>query len=170
MKKLAVIVLLLGIITVVVSFYSHKKNIALKELLHNCESYGIVKANVFFSNPFKANRIIFDLNDDSSEHERRIDPVHLLLQFSAKLDLEKIDRLILSHNGSNKIYIMGSDLKSLANSYRNGGRIWSFTHLPENIYLMSGEQPFSEKSGKLLQVIGKQAEDVNSLIEIWTGH
>jgi hypothetical protein len=143
---------------------------ALQEALESCPTYGIVEADAYYEKAFSSDVVVFDLKEEASDTARRIDPVHLLMQFSAKVDLYSIKRIVLAQEGQRIFYIDSSDLRQLANSYDGGGRVWAFNHLPERVCTMSGQKPYGTWTGGWLGVLGEQAEDLNDLIERWTGY
>ena len=156
---------------IVVAFgYPRLHNNSIREHLKSCETYGVVSADVYYASIFTSDVVVFDLKAGSSSGARRIDPVHLLLQFAAKVDFSSSERVILARDGTQKFYIDASDLKRLASSYDGGGRIWAFNHLPENSRTMSGTSAYGTWTGGWLGVAQKQEADLNSLIEGWTGY
>jgi hypothetical protein len=146
------------------------RNTPLQNRLKSCETYGVVNASAYYSHLLTTDTIVFDLKQSSSSGARRIDPVHLLMQFAAKFDFNGLDRVILARDGTPKFYVDASDLKELASSYDAGGRIWAFNHLPERSRTMSGERAYSEWTGGWLGVAQRQADDLNSFIQAWTGY
>jgi Zn-finger nucleic acid-binding protein len=142
----------------------------LRSKLERCESHGVVIVRVCYSGVFGGDTVVFDLRDGGSAGARRIDPVHLLMQFSDKLDLYSIRRLVLARNGRHRFYIIASDLRTLADSYAGGGRMWAFNNLPSKVRRMDGTHAFEEWSGGWLGVLQKQVEDLNKFITDWTGY
>ena len=142
----------------------------LRTKLKACPSYGIVEADAYYDGVISTDTVVFDLLDGGSVTARRIDAVHLLLQFSDELDLYTVRRIILARNGEQEFYISTSDMRPLAESYANGGRLWAFNHLPENLRTMSGLRSYDEWSGGLLGALQKQAEDLNDVLEKWLGY
>ena len=142
----------------------------LRTKLKRCDSYGIVMADAYYDGTISTDVVVFDLIDGGSSTARRIDPVHLLLQFSDELDLYSVRHVILARNGTKKFKIASSDLRPLAESYANGGRPWAFNNLPASVRTMSGMQAYGEWTGGWLGVMQKQAEDLNDFIAAWTGY
>jgi len=163
---------ILIVITLVAAFmvFQWARHSDLRKKLDACESNGVVKANVYYAGAFATDTVVFDLKDGGSSGARRIDPVHLLMQFAGKLNLNLIDRIVLARNGKEVFYVSGSDLSKPADSYEGGGRVWAFNNLPERVRTMSGSQPYGEWTGGFLGVLKEQSEDVNEFIEEWTGH
>ena len=163
---------ILIVMALTVAFMVHQsvRHSGLRKKLGSCESSGIVNADVYYTGFFAEDTVVFDLKSGGSAAARRIDPVHLLLQFSDKLNLYSIERIVLARNGKEVFYISGSDVREPANSYAGGGRIWAFNNLPERVRTMSGTQPFDEWTGGFLGVLKEQSEDVNEFIEKWTGY
>jgi len=155
---------------IVIAAYFWIRNSGLRQSLQSCENYAVVNARVSYQGVFFCDSVVFDLRDGGSSSARRIDPVHLLLEFSSKLDLNSIRRVILARNGRYVFYIESSELRPLASSYAGGGRIWSFNHLPESVRNMNGTRSYSEWSGGWLGVMKEQAEDLNDFIRDWTGY
>jgi hypothetical protein len=147
--------------------YLWLRNSGLREKLEGCEMYGVVIAKVKYDGLFSTDSVVFGLRDGGSGSARRIDTIHLLLQFARRIDLHSIDRLIVARNGTKVFYISSQDLQPLADSYDGGGRIWSFNHLPERVRTMSGQQRFGEWTGGWLGVLSKQTEDLNKFMSEW---
>jgi len=156
--------------TILLVVYLNLRGSELRSKLDQCESSGVVNARVSYSGLIGTEVVIFDLRDGGSAGARRIDPVHLLMQFSGKLDLYAVDRILLARNGTKRFYIAGSDMRRLAQSYAGGGRIWAFNNLPARVRRMDGTQAFDEWTGGWLGVLQKQAEDLNRFITDWTGY
>ena len=135
--------------------------------LKRCPTYGIVDADVYYDGTIATDVVVFDLLDGGSTTARRIDPVHLLMQFCDEIDLYSVRRIIIARNGTQKFYISGSDMRPLAESYANGGRPWAFNHLPENLRTMSGLRAYDQWTGGWLGVLQKQTEDLNDFLAAW---
>ena len=150
--------------------YPRLHNNSIREHLKACETHGVVGADVYYASQFTSDVVVFDLKSGSSSGARRIDPVHLLLQFAAKLDYSSLERVILAREGTQKFYVTASDIKRLASSYDAGGRIWSFNHLPERCRTMSGARAYDTWTGGWLGVAQRQTDDLNSFITAWTGY
>ena len=71
----------------------------LRAKLKACPSCGVVEADAYYDGAISTDTVVFDLLDGGSSTARRIDPVHLLLQFSDELDLYSVRRIILARNG-----------------------------------------------------------------------
>jgi len=163
-------ILIVLALTVAFMVYQSVRHSDLREKLKSCESSGNVNADVYYTGFFAEDMVVLDLQSGGSPAARRIDPVHLLMQFADKLNLYSIKRIVLARNGKEVFYISGSDLREPANSYAGGGRIWAFNNLPERVRTMSGTQPYDEWTGGFLGVLKEQSEDVNEFIEKWTGY
>jgi Zn-finger nucleic acid-binding protein len=162
----------LALIAVVGAYFAYPwiRDSGLREKLAACESHDVIAARVTYDGILSTETVVFDVVDGGSPSARRIDSVHLLMEFAGKLDLYSVKRIILARNGTEKFYISGSDMRPLASSYAGGGRVWAFNHLPENIRTMSGQRAYNEWSGGWIGVLQKQSEDVNDLIKQWTGY
>jgi hypothetical protein len=158
------------VFVVLIPAYSWIRNSELSDKLKLCETYGVVEVDVYYDGMFSSDVVVFDLKDGGSYGARRIDPVHLFLQFASKIDLYSVRRVVLSRSGRHVFYLYTSDLRRLADSYDGGGRPWAFNHLPEYCYTMSGLRAYSEWTGGWLGVLQKQTEDLNDFIKTWTGY
>ncbi len=166
-----------GVVLVAIAFlvplpvgYSWFRNSGLRSKLDACESSGVIHANVTYEGLISTEGVVFDVLDGGSPSARRIDPVHLLLQFAGRLDMYSIERVVLARNGRHVFYISAADLRPLADSYAGGGRVWAFNNVPARVRTMSGGRPYNEWSGGWLGVLQKQSEDVNDFIREWTGY
>ena len=151
-------------------FYSRMRHSALRDDLKRCETYGVVNADVYYDGMFSRSIVVFDLKDGGSHEARRIDPVHLLLQFCSKADLSSVSRVVLARDGREALYIDVIDLRSLTESYEGGGRVWAFNHLPESVRAISGERAYPEWTGGWLVVLQRQSDDLDHFIGEWTGY
>lgn len=150
--------------------YPWVRNFGLRKKLDACESSGIIRAKVTYEGLISTDGVVFDVLDGESASARRIDPVHLLLQFAGRLDLYSVERVVLARNGREVVYVSSAELRPLADSYAGGGRVWAFNNLPASVRTMSGDRAYSEWSGGWLGVLKKQTEDVNDFIRDWTGY
>jgi hypothetical protein len=154
----------------VLLIYVFARGADLRDKLSRCESNGVVEARVSYAGLFGTDTVVFDLRDGGSSGARRIDPVHLLMQFSSKLNLYSVDRVVLARNGDRRFYITSNNLRPLADSYKGGGRSWAFNNLPANVRRMDGTRAYNEWTGGWLGVLQKQSEDLNRFITAWTGY
>lgn len=129
------------------------RNYGLRDKLDRCETSGVVNVKVYYDGLISTNQIVFDLRDGGTSSARRIDPVHLLMQFADKLDLYSVRRIILARNGKHVFFLSGRDLERNADSYAGGGRVWAFNNLPEIVREMNGKQPFGSWTGGWLGVL-----------------
>jgi hypothetical protein len=162
--SIAIPALIVGIVSVI----AFVRNDGLRSKLRACPSASVIAADAYFANLVSSD-VVFDLQGPSDSAARRIDPVHLLMQFAGKLNCDQLPRLILARAGERIFYLRGDDLRKLASSYEGGGRIWAFNHLPERCYSMENEKTFATWEGGWLGVAEKQTDDLNKFIEEWTG-
>ena len=173
-----IIFLCLAIATAIYSFNSDSgagvtdlvQSHELRTKLKTCPSNDTVEVDVYYEGLVSTKVVVFDLLDGSSAGARRIDPIHLLFEFSDELDLYSVEKVILARNGDQKFYIPSSKLRRLTESYVNGGEPWAFNHLPESVRSMSGAEVYGEWTGGVLGVLKEQTEDLNDFIEEWTGY
>jgi hypothetical protein len=144
------------------------RNNAIRDKLHSCESFGVVNADVYYDGALSSRVIVFDLQNGGTGQARRIDPVHLFLQFAGKIDIDSLDRVCFARSGKIKYYIPANTLRPLADSYAAGGRVWSFNNLPQSVRTPEGQPAYSEWTGGWLGVLQKQTEDLNDFIHDWT--
>jgi hypothetical protein len=168
--KLAKWIVVGCILVASIPVYSWMRHSRLRDELERCEAYGVVNADVYYDDVFSNDVVVFDLKDGGSYEARRIDPVHLFLQFGTRADLSSVRRVVLARNGRKVFYIDVSDLRPLTESYEGGGRVWAFNNLPGSVATMSGERAYAEWTGGWLGVLQKQTEDLNHFIEQWTGY
>lgn len=141
-------------------------NSALQSKLDACHSSEVAKIRVWYANAFTQREVVFDYQQPKSA-TRRIDPVHLLMQFGDEIDLYSVEKVHLANNGKIIYYIDSVDFRPLVESYSNGGRIWSFNNLPSRVRTPIGIRVFEEWTGGLLGVLKAQTEDLGVLLETW---
>lgn len=105
------------------------RNIALYSALTSCPTYGTVAGDVRVGYTIGGD-ITFDLRDVKGDC-RRIDPVHLMLQFAGKLKDHSYGNLILARQGREKYHIAKADVDRLGLNYDNDARGWSIMHITE---------------------------------------
>ena len=145
------------------------RNAGLREKLTQCSSHSGIQVRVYYDQYLSTEDVVFDFRGVTGPAVRRIDPVHLLLQFGHKLDETGFRRLILARDGRKLMYIERTDLRELTREYTYGNPVWSFNHLPERLKAMSGGNAYSRWEGGWLGVLEKQTEDLNQFIADWTG-
>ncbi|MBU0717992.1 MAG: hypothetical protein KJ749_07075 [Planctomycetes bacterium] len=160
---------LVGLVAIIALVFFVTRNSGLRALLDQCSSRHGVQVHVYYESVFSKQDVVFDFQGVSGSSVRRIDPVHLLLQFGDKLDKSTTNRLILARNGRNLMYLRSSDLKELTREYTFGNPVWAFNHLPERLLTMSGANAYGRWEGGWLGVLEKQAEQLNTFIDDWTG-
>ena len=146
------------------------RNGGLRTKLAECSSRNGIGVRVYYDSFVSKGDVVFDLREIEGSSIRRIDPVHLLLQFGQLLDKQTTRRLILAHDGRKLMYLRSSDLKELTNEYTHGNPVWSFNHLPERLKTMTGANAYSTWEGGWLGVMKNQSEDLNKFISDWTGY
>jgi hypothetical protein len=149
--------------------YPIVRNSGLRSMLSKCETAETVNADAYYEGIF-GKTIVFDRLEGGSARARRIDTVHLLMQFSGKLDFETVDRIVLARDGQRLFVVKSDDMQRMADSYDGGGRLWAFNQLPIRSRTMEGKQVFHEFTGGWLGVVKKETEQLNEFIEDWTGH
>lgn len=143
------------------------RNFDLANRLSSCESFGVVGGDVRVGYTASGN-IVFDVRACKGD-SRLIDPLHLLMQFGAKIKDTPIAHLSIASGGEEVYRLEKSDLDELARQYELGGRIWAFDHWPERLRTPSGERAFESWSGGFLGVMKAQAEDLNEALRVWIG-
>ena len=146
------------------------RNGGLRTKLAECSSRNGIGVRVYYDSFVSKGDVVFDLQEIEGSTIRRIDPVHLLLQFGQLLDKQTTRRLILAHDGRKLMYLRSSDLRELTNEYTHGNPVWSFNHLPERLKTMAGSNAYSTWEGGWLGVMKRQSEDLNKFISDWTGY
>lgn len=156
----------LGVFVVGLFVYWATRHNDLESCLEGCESKGGIDVRVDYGSLFSREEIVFDLRDTGSQ-VRRIDPLHLLMQFAHNARDKEFKYVILSRNGKKLFLIEQRDLLELSDSYSNGGRIWAFNHFPERVLSMDGRHPYGSWTGGWLGVLKRQTEDLNAFLTAW---
>ena len=139
------------------------RNLILHSALTECPSYGAVADDIRVGYTLDGN-ITFDLHKVKGDC-RRIDPIHLLLQFTSKLKDYNISYLLIACQGKEKYRIAKTDVDRLARNYDNDARGWSFMHLPELLSRPDGTHPFGPWEGGWLGVLTHQMDDLSALMK-----
>lgn len=149
--------------------YKWFRNRELVTTLEACQSYGVINATAYYADAFDDGAVVLDLAKSHDSGARRIDCVHLLMQFAGKLDLRMVKKVVLAREGKQVYYVAATDLRELTSSYKAGGEPWAFHNLPERCRTMAGSPAYDTWSGGWLGVLAKQANDLNSFIDAWLG-
>jgi DNA-directed RNA polymerase subunit RPC12/RpoP len=157
-----------AVLLCLIVLYSWGRNQGLRAELKRCESYGIVDVSVYYRGYLSTRDIVFDFQTGAAKG-RRIDPVHLLMQFASRLNLAGTDNVYLARDGDERFRVASRSLDPLASSYENGGRIWAFNNLPAAVRRIDGSQAYGEWTGGWLGVMKGQVEDLGSFLEQWLG-
>jgi len=73
----------IAIIALCVAVYLGTRNTTLRSHLARCDSYGVVEADVSYSGIVGSDTVVFDLGDGGTVGARRIDVLHLFMQFTS---------------------------------------------------------------------------------------
>jgi|GEM_PF-2899988 len=141
------------------------RNLELATRLSSCDSYKDLAGDIRVGHTLAGN-IIFDVRACKAD-SRKVDPLHLLMQFGDKIKDEKIDYLLIASGGNEVYRLPKSDLDELAEQYRLGARIWALDHWPERLRKPTGERVFEEWSGGVLGVLQAQLEDLGVALRTW---
>lgn len=134
------------------------RNMRLAARLSTCESYERLAGDIRVGYTITGN-IVFDVRVCKAD-SRRVDALHLLLQFGDKIKDEKIEYLSISSGGMEVYRLPKSDLDELAKQYRLGAELWALNHWPERLRKPTGERAFEEWSGGVLAVLQAQLDDI----------
>lgn len=144
-------------------------NRGLERQLSLCSSHDDIRVDVYYASAFSKDDVVFDFQDVNSGSVRRIDPVHLLLQFGHRMESAPMRRLILARGGERLFYLHADDVQELAHEYTFGNPMWAFNHLPERVITLQDTHAYGQWEGGWLGVLQRQTEDVNRFIRDWTG-
>jgi len=143
-----------------------QQNDELQAKLNSCPSKSGIFIKCYYESLFDEDIIMFDFLDVNGS-VRRIDPIHLLLQFGNKITSINYKVLVLANNGEKIFMITKTSLSELSYEYTYGNPIWSLMHLPESLMLPDGSQAFPTWTGGILGVTAKQTEDLIFVISKW---
>jgi hypothetical protein len=141
-------------------------NYKLQITLNNTKSKADISAKSYYGSFLNRDVIVLDFLGTTGS-VRRIDPIHMLLQFGEAIKANNYRMLVLAKDGRRIFMITKTDLNELSEEYTYGNPVWSFLHLPERLLLLDGEPAFSSWTGGVLGVLEKQTEDLNSVIDKW---
>lgn len=141
----------------------------LKRELASCSSKEGLDVKVYYDDVFSKGIAVFDYQDATATYVRRIDVIHLLLQFGHELDKNATGRLIIAHKGQKLFFIESYSLKELTEEYTYGNKVWAFNHLPERLKRMDGTKAYSTWEGGWLGVMSEQTKDLTDVISRITG-
>jgi hypothetical protein len=145
------------------------RNNNLRDVLSSCTTSRIFTADAYYRSYLSDDTVVLELQERSSKPVRRIDPVHLILEFSGKLDLNEIRRVQLARLGEKIFYIDASALRDLVANYRDGRINWAFNNLPERLRTLDGRQLYRGDTDASVQRTSNLPKDLNDFIKEWTG-
>lgn len=125
-----------------------------------------VQAKAHYGAYVKHGELVFDLQTVGGD-KAPVDIFRVLLQFSATLQDQRFDRVILAHRGTNKFQLDGTYFQQLGQEYSTQNPAFTMRTFPEHVSHLDGSPAFSQWSGGLLGVMGKQMEDFYDFHRQW---
>ncbi len=95
------------------------------------------------------------------------DVFRVFLQTSSALKEKKFDRVELAYKGKTKFMIRGDYFAEIGQEFGEQNPMFTIRTFPENLNNLNGESAYSEWSGGVLSVVGKQMEDFNDFTAKW---
>lgn len=161
---IAIGVLLLPLIFTWVS----PRNWHLASKLEQCPSKQGIDARAYYV-WMSPDSIVLDLGSNHSSGVRRIDVLHLLLQFLSEIEYSGVRRVFLASEGNRIYFVEVSECEDLVESYDGGGRLWALNNCPSRVRNLDGSPAFESWSGGWLGVLKEQSEDIVTLADRWLG-
>lgn len=148
---------------------SHFRSAELAAIVDRCPSSRGVDLRVSYDGLFAKDVVICDLRGVRGDDVRRVDLIHLFLQFGHRLDTTSVRAVILARDGRPIFRISSAELRELTDEYTYGNPLWSINNLPSRVRRPDGTRPFSLPEGGWLYVLKEQTEQVNRFIADWSG-
>ncbi|MCK4099733.1 hypothetical protein ACLIL3_003210 [Acinetobacter radioresistens] len=117
----------------------------------------------YFINPTE---LEYDLRGISEENST-LDVTRVLLQFAEQTKDKEFNKVYLSYKGKDKFYIDGQYFQKIGKEYSFQNPIYTLRTMPENIYLLNGEQAYGSWEGGWLGVSTRQIQDLNQFAQDW---
>lgn len=148
---------------------SYSRSAELMAIVDECPSRRGVELSAHYDGLLSKDVVVLDLRGVSGDGVRRIDLVHLLLQFGHRLEKGFVRDVVLARNGRPIFRIGSAELRELTDEYTFGNPLWSINNLPSRVRRPDGSRPFPRPEGGWLYVLKEQTEDVNRFIADWSG-
>lgn len=148
---------------------SYSRSAELMAIVDECPSRRGVELGAHYDGLLSKDVVVFDLRGVSGDGVRRIDLVHLLLQFGHRLEKGSVRDVVLARNGRPIFRIGSAELRELTDEYTFGNPLWSINNLPSRVRRPDGSRPFPLPEGGWLYVLKEQTEAVNRFIADWSG-
>ena len=89
------------------------------------------------------------------------------LQTSSALKNKNFKEIKLAYKGKIKFIIKGNYFSTLGNEFGTQNPIYTIRTFPQNLYNKNGTSAYSEWTGGMLGILGKQMDDFNDFIKEW---
>lgn len=89
------------------------------------------------------------------------------LQTSSALKDKNFKEIKLAYKGKVKFILKGNYFSTLGNEFGTQNPMYTIRTIPQNLYSLDGTSVYSEWSGGMLGVLGKQMDDFNDFMKEW---
>jgi hypothetical protein len=126
----------------------------------------VVTAHTHFDGWINPNVVVFDITD-ISDSASRLDVFRMLLEFSEALKDRQFEKVILSARGHKKFVIDGAYFQQIGQELKSQNPMYTMRTFPTHLTAMDGSKPFSEYSGGVFAVLGKEMEQFAEFHNSW---
>jgi hypothetical protein len=126
----------------------------------------VVIAHAHFDGWINPQVVVFDITN-VSDNATRLDVFRVLLAYSEALKEQRFDSVILSARGRKKFVIEGAYFQQIGQEYSRQNPMYTIRTFPLHLTAMDGSKPFSEYSGGIFAVLGKEMEQFKEFHDKW---
>ena len=138
----------------------------LQNALHADARDQVVSARAHYDNWVDPNTLVFDLTSVSGS-ATRMDVFRTFLQFASVMKDRRFGIVILAAHGKKRFTLDGSYFRQLGQEYGDQNPIYTIRTFPIHVSDMDGTKPFSEYTGGILGVLGKEMDQFSEFSDRW---
>ena len=167
MKKLSLLLIILGIILTSIYGYNHFK---LQKIMNDVISSDYrntgIKVKTNYEIFINTEILIYNLTQISSD-KSMADVFRVFLQFAEKTASSKFSKVVFAYSGKKKFYVNGEYYNKLGKEFNFQNPVYTTRTFPVNLYNLDGTKPYPGWTGGLFGVVGKQVEDFKDFHKQW---
>ena len=119
-----------------------------------------------YRNFIPGEHLVFDLRDVGSD-KSPADVFRVVLSYAHAMKDHSFARVWLQHRGADRFFLDGDYFQKLGLEFDIQNPVYTIRTFPEHLHHPDGSQAFSQWSGGMIGVLGKQMDDFNRFHREW---